>query len=134
RRHTRFSRDWSSDVCSSDLSLTADSLVSAALEIKELFAQTPRRLNEMFELVASNKLRLHTDAIDEKALIQGLQKIANRITAGLIVAAMIVGASNMMDSDSSLRLLGYPAFPIALFAFSSIMGAVMVINIMRSDR
>src|SRR5690606_40229882 len=28
RRHTRFSRDWSSDVCSSDLSCTASALIS----------------------------------------------------------------------------------------------------------
>src|SRR5690606_39648471 len=30
RRHTRFSRDWSSDVCSSDLDLTAEMLPVAA--------------------------------------------------------------------------------------------------------
>lgn len=115
-------------------SLKAGSLLAGALELKDLLAQAPRRINEMMELVASNKLRVHVDAIDEKALIQGIQKVANRITAGLIVAAMIVGASNMMNSDSSLRLFGYPAFPIALFAFSTFMGAIMVINIMRSDR
>src|SRR5690606_40185027 len=31
RRHTRFSRDWSSDVCSSDLFLLAQELVAANL-------------------------------------------------------------------------------------------------------
>src|SRR5690606_40797923 len=31
RRHTSFSRDWSSDVCSSDLG-TADDIISTALE------------------------------------------------------------------------------------------------------
>src|SRR5690606_39992558 len=32
RRHTRFSRDWSSDVCSSDLGLT-DALVATARDL-----------------------------------------------------------------------------------------------------
>src|SRR5690606_41047922 len=31
RRHTRFSRDWSSDVCSSDLRLRPDELEGASL-------------------------------------------------------------------------------------------------------
>src|SRR5690606_39542751 len=30
RRHTRFSRDWSSDVCSSDLSTPPDSLLNGS--------------------------------------------------------------------------------------------------------
>src|SRR5690606_39546700 len=36
RRHTRFSRDWSSDVCSSDL-LDADALTSFAEIPRDLF-------------------------------------------------------------------------------------------------
>src|SRR5690606_39302347 len=36
RRHTRFSRDWSSDVCSSDL---ADRSSEAAREIRDMVAQ-----------------------------------------------------------------------------------------------
>src|SRR5690606_40331895 len=36
RRHTRFSRDWSSDVCSSDLQLTALSNAVGGLESGEL--------------------------------------------------------------------------------------------------
>src|SRR2546421_7784294 len=33
RRHTRSDRDWSSDVCSSDLSLTISGIVAAALRL-----------------------------------------------------------------------------------------------------
>src|SRR5690606_40340485 len=36
RRHTRFSRDWSSDVCSSDLDLTQDKLDEAGRNLAEL--------------------------------------------------------------------------------------------------
>src|SRR5690606_21757265 len=35
RRHTRFSRDWSSDVCSSDLELSPD-IVTLDLELPDL--------------------------------------------------------------------------------------------------
>src|SRR5690606_40468435 len=36
RRHTRFSRDWSSDVCSSDLDLQAERLVLADVDTEQL--------------------------------------------------------------------------------------------------
>src|SRR5690606_40245569 len=36
RRHTRFSRDWSSDVCSSDLNVRGDYLAVATLGLGEI--------------------------------------------------------------------------------------------------
>src|SRR5207302_2135653 len=47
RRHTRFSRDWSSDVCSSDLITRADQNVGALLSIrdKELYQSAYRLFN-----------------------------------------------------------------------------------------
>src|SRR5690606_39725505 len=38
RRHTRFSRDWSSDVCSSDLGALADQLALSP-QLADLFAK-----------------------------------------------------------------------------------------------
>jgi len=36
-----------------------------------------------------NELKVNVDSIDEKMLVEGLQKVANRITLGLILAALI---------------------------------------------
>jgi hypothetical protein len=38
-------------------------------------------------------------------------KIANRITSGVILAALIVGAALMMGIQTSWTLFGYPASP-----------------------
>ena len=43
-------------------------------------------------------------------LIEGLQKVANRITMGLILAAMIVSAAMVMRVETTFRILGYPGF------------------------
>jgi hypothetical protein len=40
---------------------------------------------------------VQVDAIDETALIEGLQKIANRIAMGVVLAALIVGAAIVMQ-------------------------------------
>src|SRR3712207_7788859 len=45
RRHTRYWRDWSSDVCSSDLELTVSSMPSASSASSiESFVRAPRLL------------------------------------------------------------------------------------------
>src|SRR5207302_2970357 len=62
RRHTRFSRDWSSDVCSSDLgSDQADLLLEGSgARILELSEETPGRTgsNQGGRLHLSNKSEL----------------------------------------------------------------------------
>jgi hypothetical protein len=39
----------------------------------------PARLNRFFDALANNEFKVSVDAIDEKTLILGFQKIANRI-------------------------------------------------------
>src|SRR5690606_40887830 len=46
RRHTRFSRDWSSDVCSSDLSLPMDTLKDLAMQTALTPKESPLALRK----------------------------------------------------------------------------------------
>src|SRR5690606_38580192 len=39
RRHTRFSRDWSSDVCSSDINKVSKTVFKACIDIKDMTFQ-----------------------------------------------------------------------------------------------
>ena len=59
-------------------------------------------------------MKLKVEVIDEGAVIDGLQKVANRITLGLVVAALITSAAMMMRIESRFTLLGYPGFPAVL--------------------
>jgi ubiquinone biosynthesis protein len=73
------------------------------------------------------------DAIDEDLLIEGLQKIANRITMGLILAALIVGAALLMQVQTHFRILGYPGLAILCFLAAAAGGLALVVSIVRSD-
>ena len=83
--------------------------------------------------VAENKLRLNVDAIDEALLMEGLQKIANRITVGLVISSMIVGAALLMRIDTSFRILGYPGIAILFFLGAGIGAIILVSNILMND-
>jgi ubiquinone biosynthesis protein len=77
---------------------------------------------------------LNVDAVDERALIAGLHKIANRIALGLILAALIVGAALLMQVPTRFRILGYPGLAILLFLVAAIGGMWLIVSILVRDR
>jgi len=114
-------------------SASPGNLFSSLLEVKEFAANLPRRINKLLETVANNELEVKVDAIDERLLIEGLQKIANRITVGLVLAALIVGAAMLMSVPTPFRIWGYPGLAMILFLTAASGGVVLMVNILASD-
>jgi len=109
-------------------------LFEAAVEMKDFVQRLPSRVNRILDTVASNQLEVKVDAIDEQTLVEGFQKVANRITVGLVLAALIVGAALLMRVESSFRILGYPGLAILCFVAAAGMGFTLVLNIALADR
>ena len=65
--------------------------------------------------------------------MEGIQKIANRITLGLVLAALIVGAAMLMDVPTSFRILGYPGLAIIFFIAAATGGLLLIFNILFYD-
>ena len=77
---------------------------------------------------------MKVEVIDDGAIIDGLQKVANRITLGLILAAMIISAAMVMRIDTSFRIMGYPGFAMILFTLAFVGAAYLAFQIIRHDR
>ena len=115
-------------------SLSPGNLFSGVLELKDLVQRLPARLNKIIDVIANNEMKVSVDAIDEKTLILGFQKVANRITVGLIIAALIVGAAMLMRVETSFRIWGYPGLAILLFLAAAGAGVLLLINILFYDK
>ena len=113
---------------------SSGSLISAVLEGKEFAAKLPGRVNRVLDALAASELKMKVELIDDGAIIDGLQKVANRITLGLILAAMIVSAAMVMRIDTSFRILGYPGFAMILFLLAGVGAAYLAVQIIRHDR
>ncbi len=114
-------------------SLEPGHLMTNVIELKEFIEKLPTRVNKILDAVGNNDLQIKVDAFDEKVIMEGAQKVANRITAGLIVAAMIVGAALMMDVQTSFKLFGYPGFAMLFFLFAGFVGAYLIVTILFYD-
>jgi len=114
-------------------SLSPGRLFTSVLEAKETLEELPRRVNTILERVANNDIRIKVDALEEETLIEGMQKIANRITTGLVIAALIIGAAMLMRVETSFRILGYPGFAMILFSLAAGGGIWLVASILTKD-
>jgi predicted unusual protein kinase regulating ubiquinone biosynthesis (AarF/ABC1/UbiB family) len=112
---------------------TPANLWTSAIELREFAQQLPSRVNRILDALAGNDLRLKVEVIDHGSIIDGLQKVANRIALGLVLAALIVGAAMLMRVPTAFTILGYPGVAILLFLAAAGGGFWMAWNIMFGD-
>lgn len=114
-------------------SLTPANLINEIVELKEFAEKLPSRINKILDTVGNNELKVNVDAIDEKMIVEGFQKVANRITLGLILAALIVGAAMLMRVETSFRIMGYPGMPMIFFLLAAVAGLGLAFSIVSTD-
>jgi predicted unusual protein kinase regulating ubiquinone biosynthesis (AarF/ABC1/UbiB family) len=115
-------------------SLSPGHVFQNVLEMKDFVERMPGRVNRILDAVANNELELRVQAIDENKLLSGFQKIANRITMGLLMAALIVGAAMLMRVDTKFQLFGYPGIAIIFFSIAAVGALALMVQILRDDR
>jgi len=114
-------------------SIAPGNLIGSVVELKEFVEKLPGRVNKILDTIGNNEFKVDVNAIDERIVLEGLQKVANRITLGLILASLIVGAAMLMRVETSFRVFGYPGFPSLFFVLAAVAGIGLVISILLSD-
>jgi predicted unusual protein kinase regulating ubiquinone biosynthesis (AarF/ABC1/UbiB family) len=112
---------------------TPSNVWSSMLEVREFAERLPGRVNRILDALACNDLRLKIEVIDHGSIIDGLQKVANRITLGLVLAALIVGAAMLMQVPTQFTILGYPGLAIVLFLAAAGGGLWLAWTILAGD-
>lgn len=113
--------------------VTLGAVLNMAFEGKNFLEHLPLRANRILENLANNELKIQVESIDENRLMEGAQKVANRITLGLVLAALIIGAALLMRVETSFRIFGYPGLAIGLFVLAVLGGAALVFSMLRHD-
>jgi ubiquinone biosynthesis protein len=77
---------------------------------------------------------MNVEVIDEGAVIEGLQKVANRITLGLLLASLIIGAAMLMRIETTFRIFGYPVLAMLFFLVAAGGALWLAFTILTSDQ
>ena len=108
-------------------------MFSTALEMRDFAERLPGRMNRILDALSGNDLRLKIEVIDHGSIIDGFQKVANRIALGLVLAALIVGAAMLMRVQTPFTILGYPGVAMLLFLAAAAGGFWMAWAILAGD-
>lgn len=108
-------------------------LASEAMEVQALVRDAPRKLSDILGLLAENRMQVRMTGLDDSQLMENVQKIANRISTGIIVAALILASAMLMRTDGGPRLFGYPALALVLFSIAAVLGLGIVTSALLRD-
>jgi ubiquinone biosynthesis protein len=123
-----------SQIMQSGIHSSAAGLLTAAMETKDFTTRLPGRVNAVLDSLAQGNFTVKVDALDEVQFLHVLQRLATRLTMGLVLAALVVGAALMMQVPTKSRILGYPAIAMVLFLLAALAGTLLLASILITDR
>lgn len=104
------------------------------LSLIHLARNLPRDLKELINRVSRNKFKIDLEHRGLDRFINELDKSINRLSSSLIIAALIVGSSIVMQTDKGPLLLGFPVFAFLGYSIAGFIGLWWVVAIIRSGR
>ncbi|MGH8085835.1 MAG: ABC1 kinase family protein [Lysobacter sp.] len=116
-------------------SLSPSNLAGEMIELHGLLRDAPRKLTDVLSLLADNRMQVRVAGLDDSQLLEALQKIANRVAAGMVTAALILASALMMRVDTAgPQLFGYPAIALVLLLVGAALGIAIVLSALFRDR
>jgi ubiquinone biosynthesis protein len=112
----------------------AKDLTSIFMSYLNLTRTLPRDIKEIISRVNRNKFKIDLEHRGLDHFIKELDKSANRVSSSMIIAALIIGSSIVMQIDKGPKLLGFPIFAFLGYTIAAVIGFWWIIAIIRSGR
>lgn len=97
-----------------------------------LLKSFPGRASAIMAKVERGRLAIEFKHVGIEKLVRALDRVSSRITAGLIIAALIIGSSYIISLQRGPFLLGHPLLGIIGFVLAAAFAFIILISILRS--
>ena len=94
----------------------------------------PKDIKEFINRINRNKFKIDVEHRGFERLINDLDKSTNRISFSLVIAALIIGSSLIMQIDKGPMLFGFPILGLLGYSVAGFLGFGLAIAILRSGR
>jgi predicted unusual protein kinase regulating ubiquinone biosynthesis (AarF/ABC1/UbiB family) len=108
-------------------------VMRSALDAAAFAEKLPSRLNKVLESLAEGRINLRLEGLDEASLIRGAQKMANRVVAGVMIAAFVIAAALFSSAPHAATLWGYPVLTIVFLGLAAITAGWVGRGVLRRD-
>ncbi len=94
----------------------------------------PKDLKEFISRVNRNKFKIDLEHRGLDRLINDIDKSTNRISFSMVIAALIIGSSIIMQTDKGPMLFDFPILGLLGYTVAAFLGFGLAIAILRSGR
>jgi ubiquinone biosynthesis protein len=94
----------------------------------------PRDLKEIINRINRNKFKIDLEHRGLDKFTAEFDRSINRLSISMILAAMIIGSSLIMQTDKGPKVMGFPALAFTGYTVAGIVGLWLVYAIIRSGR
>jgi ubiquinone biosynthesis protein len=108
-------------------------VMRSALDAAAFVEKLPGRLNKVLESLAEGRIDLRLEGLDEAAVLRGAQKMANRVAAGVMIAAFVIAAALFAAAPGGGSIWGYPVLTIAFLGLALLTAGWVAVGIVRRD-
>jgi len=103
-------------------------------ELLGLLAGLPQDLSRLLRAARKGRLDIHIDVLDLRRIGNQLDRAANRLVVGIVIAALIIGSSIVMTVPGGPSWLGLPAFGLLGFLGAGLGSVWLLLSIWASNR
>ena len=94
----------------------------------------PTQVHQILEEVRQGKLRIEFEHVHLERLIMVVDAASNRVSASLIIAALIVGSSIVIHFNRGPMFMDIPVLGVIGFVSAGILGFLLLLSILRSGK
>lgn len=106
-----------------------ESVKQSILDIKTGFKDIPKNINEAIKTIKLGKVKMDVEDSDVKRFALEMDRSSNRITFGIIIAALIVSAALIILANLPPLIYGIPAIGIIFFIAAFIFFIVLLVSV-----
>ena len=99
-----------------------------------LLITLPEELQYILLKIKNDKLKLNLEHRELDNFTRELDRSSNRIAFSLVISALIVGSSFIIQIDKGPMLLGYPILGVIGYVLASVLGIWLLFGIMKSGK
>lgn len=109
-------------------------LKSMLEEYGALLRQLPRDMRTLLLRMNRNRFKINLELRGLNQLITDLDKSSNRLSFSMLISALIVGSSLIMQVDKGPLVMGFPALGFLGYIIAAVLGLWLAVAILRSGR
>ena len=103
-------------------------------EVNALVKEAPSQLRQIMKKMINDKFTIDFVHVGLENFYSEIDRSSNRVSFALIISALIIGSSMVIQSGLGPMFMGFPIVGIIGFAIAGILGLALAISILRSGR